>query len=58
MLVWTANVHILSGFPSRAVPALVEGFELANELGEDRLTILPAFVLTWSLVDTDGLPRA
>ncbi|MCC6626222.1 MAG: AAA family ATPase, partial [Chloroflexi bacterium] len=53
VLIWTANVNLLSGFPGRAFAYLSEGYRLAMELGEDRLCIVPMFLSTFSMVDTD-----
>jgi tetratricopeptide (TPR) repeat protein len=55
-LTWIGNVHVLTGFPSRAVPPLIESQGLANELGQEDLTLLPFFFATETLVDRD--PRA
>ncbi|HVY51858.1 MAG TPA: adenylate/guanylate cyclase domain-containing protein [Devosia sp.] len=52
-LSWVANVHMVTGFPSRAAPYLVESAELAGKLGDDRLLLLPLFFGTWSIVDRD-----
>jgi class 3 adenylate cyclase/tetratricopeptide (TPR) repeat protein len=55
-LVWTANVHILMGFPPRAMPLLAASQQLAAELGASHLALLPLYVATMSMVDQD--PRA
>jgi class 3 adenylate cyclase/tetratricopeptide (TPR) repeat protein len=52
-LVWTANVHFLTGFRSRGLPALLEAYELSRELDDERLSILPMFLTTALLVDND-----
>lgn len=52
-LSWLANVHMVTGFPSRAAPYLVESAELAGKAGDDRLLLLPLFFATWSIVDRD-----
>src|SRR5207247_7757281 len=37
VLVWIGNVHLLTGFPSQAMPALMESQQLAEDVGDDRL---------------------
>jgi class 3 adenylate cyclase/tetratricopeptide (TPR) repeat protein len=53
VLGWIANVHLLTGFPSRAMPALMESQQLAEEVGDDRLALLPLFMTTMGMVDQD-----
>ena len=55
-LTWMANVHMLAGNPSRSMPYLIEAQQLATELGDERLVLLPLFFATGILVDRD--PRA
>jgi tetratricopeptide (TPR) repeat protein len=52
-LSWVANLHFVMGFPSRAVPYLLESQELGNALGDPRMTMLPLFFATWAIVDRD-----
>jgi class 3 adenylate cyclase/tetratricopeptide (TPR) repeat protein len=52
-LTWMANIHMVTGFPSRSAPYLAESQELATELGDERLLLLPLFFASWSLVDRD-----
>jgi tetratricopeptide (TPR) repeat protein len=52
-LSWIANHHIVTGFPSRSVPFMRESSQLARELGNEQLLLLPLFFGTWSLVDRD-----
>jgi class 3 adenylate cyclase/tetratricopeptide (TPR) repeat protein len=52
-LSWTASVYMLTGFPSRGVPALIEAQELATELGDEQLGMLPFFFATEAMVDRD-----
>lgn len=52
-LSWTANTHMVMGFPSRSVPYLIESSELAAELGNEQVLLLPLFFATWSLADRD-----
>jgi class 3 adenylate cyclase/tetratricopeptide (TPR) repeat protein len=52
-LSWIGNIHIVTGFPSRAVPYLMESQALATELGNEYLLLLPMFMATESLVDRD-----
>jgi tetratricopeptide (TPR) repeat protein len=44
---------MVTGFPSRAGPYLVESHELASALGVDQLLVLPLFFATDALVDRD-----
>jgi class 3 adenylate cyclase/tetratricopeptide (TPR) repeat protein len=53
VLVWLANAHVSSGFPSRAMEALVESHRLAADLGDQQLSILPQFIMTLTLVERD-----
>ncbi|MBI4921663.1 MAG: AAA family ATPase [Devosia nanyangense] len=57
-LSWTANIHMVTGFPSRTVPYLIESAEIAKKLGDEQLTLLPLFFGTWSLVDRDPITAA
>ncbi|MEO7223057.1 MAG: adenylate/guanylate cyclase domain-containing protein [Devosia sp.] len=52
-LSWTANLHFVTGFPSRSVPYLLESQELGKELGDERVMLLPLFFGIWSVVDRD-----
>jgi tetratricopeptide (TPR) repeat protein len=52
-LSWLANTHMVLGFPSRGVPAMLESQALAADLGDDQLLLLPLFFGTWSVVDRD-----
>ncbi len=52
-LSWTANVHMVTGFPSRTVPYLIESQAIAERLHDDQLLLLPLFFGTWSIVDRD-----
>ncbi|GLQ53866.1 adenylate/guanylate cyclase domain-containing protein [Devosia nitrariae] len=52
-LSWTGNIHMVTGFPSRSVPHLKEAEQLASELGDEKLLLLPLFITTWYLVDRD-----
>ncbi len=52
-LSWTGNINMVTGFPSRSVPYLLESQELAAETGNEQLLLLPLFLATWSLVDRD-----
>ena len=40
---WTANVLLARGLWTQAGPALTESFALAEELGDERLSILPTY---------------
>ncbi|MBI3361377.1 MAG: AAA family ATPase, partial [Chloroflexi bacterium] len=42
-LYWTGRVHMTSGHATRAIPILAECFALADELGDERLAVIPTF---------------
>ena len=48
-----ANEYISHGFPGRGMPALFESYELAQRLGEERLTREPTFWMTVGMIDRD-----
>jgi class 3 adenylate cyclase/tetratricopeptide (TPR) repeat protein len=52
-LSWTANIHFITGFPSRSVPYLMESQQLGQELGDERVLLLPLFLGIWAVVDRD-----
>ena len=52
-LSWTANTHMVMGFPSKSVPYLLESSDLATELGNEQVLLLPLFFATWSIADRD-----
>jgi tetratricopeptide (TPR) repeat protein len=53
ILHWIANAYISNGFPGRGMPALFESYELAEELGDERLTLVPTFWMTIGMIDRD-----
>lgn len=56
VLSWIATFYMVTGVPSKAGPYLVESNELANELGDELLTLMPFFYASDSMVDRN--PRA
>lgn len=50
------GVHIAQGHSVRAGEPLAECFTLANELGDERLTLIPTYFMGMGLLDTN--PRA
>jgi hypothetical protein len=40
-LTWIGNIHMVTGYPSRSLPYLTESRRLAEELGDERLMLLP-----------------
>ncbi|HEX2180880.1 MAG TPA: adenylate/guanylate cyclase domain-containing protein [Rubrobacteraceae bacterium] len=48
-----ANAYISNGFPGRGMPALFESFQLAEQLGDERLTLQPTFWMTMGMIDRD-----
>jgi class 3 adenylate cyclase/tetratricopeptide (TPR) repeat protein len=53
VLHWIANAYISNGFPGRGMPALFESYQLAEELGDERLTLQPTFWMTMGMIDRD-----
>jgi class 3 adenylate cyclase/tetratricopeptide (TPR) repeat protein len=56
ILSWLGLIHMVTGFPSRSAPYLMESSELASSLGMDHLMLLPFFFATEALIDRD--PRS
>jgi class 3 adenylate cyclase/tetratricopeptide (TPR) repeat protein len=56
VLHWIGNAYISNGFPSRGMPALFESYQLAERLGDERLTLVATFWMTAGMIDRD--PRA
>ena len=50
-LSWTANIHFVTGFPSRSGPYLAESQTIGEELGDEQMVLLPMFFGTWTVVD-------
>src|SRR5215212_5748670 len=53
VLHWIANVYISNGFPGRGMPALFESYQLAERLGDERLTLVATFWMTAGMIDRD-----
>src|SRR5215212_9288752 len=53
ILHWIANAYISNGFPSRGMPALFESHQLAERLGDERLTLVATFWMTSGMIDRD-----
>src|SRR5215218_477190 len=53
VLHWIANVYISNGFPGRGMPALFESYQLAERLGDERLTLVATFWMTLGMIDRD-----
>src|SRR5581483_8540623 len=53
ILHWIADVHFTNGYVTRAVPALFENYQLATELGDEQLSIVPSYWLAFSMLDRD-----
>src|SRR5829696_7915165 len=53
VLHWIANVYISNGFPSRGMPALFESYQIAERLGDERLTLVATFWMTADMIDRD-----
>jgi class 3 adenylate cyclase/tetratricopeptide (TPR) repeat protein len=53
VLHWIANAYISNGFPSRGMPALFESHQLAEGLGDERLTLVATFWMTSGMIDRD-----
>jgi predicted ATPase len=53
---WIAHLYLNAGFPSRAIEPLLENYQLASELGDERLSVYPSWYMAFSLVASD--PRS
>lgn len=53
VLSWIGTIYMVTGFPSRSEPYLIESNELATELGIESLLLLPFFFATDALIDRD-----
>jgi tetratricopeptide (TPR) repeat protein len=53
VLHWIGNAYISNGFPSRGMPALFESYQLAERLGDERLTLVATFWMTAAMIDRD-----
>jgi class 3 adenylate cyclase/tetratricopeptide (TPR) repeat protein len=53
VLHWIGNAYISNGFPSRGMPALFESYQLAERLGDERLTLGATFWMTAAMIDRD-----
>ncbi|MDQ3911162.1 MAG: hypothetical protein M3305_05205, partial [Actinomycetota bacterium] len=53
VLHWIANSYISNGFPTLGMPALFESYQLAERLGDERLTLVATFWMTAGMIDRD-----
>ncbi len=53
ILHWIANAYISNGFPGRGMTALFESYDLAEKLGDERLTVVASFWMTIGMIDRD-----
>ena len=53
VLHWIANAYISNGFPTRGMPALFESYQLAERIGDERLTLAATFWMTADMIDRD-----
>jgi class 3 adenylate cyclase/tetratricopeptide (TPR) repeat protein len=53
VLHWIGNAYISNGFPSRGMPALFESYQIAERLGDERLTLVATFWMTADMIDRD-----
>ncbi len=53
VLHWIGNAYISNGFPTRGMPALFEGHQLAERIGDERLTLVATFWMTAGMIDRD-----
>ena len=53
VLHWIGNAYVSNGFPTRGMPALFESHQLAERLGDERLTLIATFWMTASIIDRD-----
>ncbi|HKP51126.1 MAG TPA: adenylate/guanylate cyclase domain-containing protein [Chloroflexia bacterium] len=55
VLNWTGRVHMASGHPSQGAPALGESLALADELGDEKLAVFPAYGMAMMKISSDPL---
>ena len=53
VLHWIGNAYISNGFPMSGMPALFESYQLAEHLGDERLTLVATFWMTRGMIDRD-----
>jgi class 3 adenylate cyclase/tetratricopeptide (TPR) repeat protein len=53
VLHWIGNAYISNGFPTRGMPALFESYQIAERLGDERLTLAATFWMTAEMIDRD-----
>jgi class 3 adenylate cyclase/tetratricopeptide (TPR) repeat protein len=53
ILHWIANAYISNGFPTRGMPALLESYQLAERIGDESLTVVASFWMTWGMINRD-----
>jgi tetratricopeptide (TPR) repeat protein len=53
VLHWIANAYISNGFPTRGMPALLESHQIAERIGDERLTLTATFWMTSGMIDRD-----
>jgi class 3 adenylate cyclase/tetratricopeptide (TPR) repeat protein len=53
VLHWIANAYISNGFPTRGMPALFESYQIAERIGDERLTLVATFWMTSGMIDRD-----
>ena len=53
VLHWIANAYISNGFPSSGMPALFESYQIAERIGDERLTLAATFWMTYAMIDQD-----
>ncbi len=50
---WIGNAHIANGLWTRAFAPLSESYTLAGELDDEMVTVLPSWVMAWSMIDSN-----
>jgi len=53
VLHWIGNAYVSNGFPTRGMPALFESQQIAERLGDERLTLVATFWMTAAMIDRD-----
>jgi tetratricopeptide (TPR) repeat protein len=53
ILHWIANAYISNGFPTRGMPALFESYQIAERIGDERLSLVATFWMTSDMIDRD-----
>jgi tetratricopeptide (TPR) repeat protein len=53
ILHWIADAHFANGYVTRALTPLFENYELATQVGDERLSVVPSYWMAFFMVDRD-----